>query len=582
MAGFREYAPGQVWFYYNPNATKSLEQKKELGSCTSRPVVIVQKAFYMEWNDIVTVCPLTMSSRRSGVYIDSTVLKDGSIIEGGTVIPYLFFNIRTKYLYPVISSNQKRKLLTLADEDFEKVMHGVQYHLGFRDDPPDYVKEWKHLSDFDRNIVIQDVRLAVSAFDDILYDQSRDHRRPNTNPVLRQEAPPTSHVENHIVAALSNYDRTTQTMYSDAAANPFNTKSLNASLSVDETAPTESEIVDHAADVKIVSHKPTVTFTQMSAADFSDVLSIHVEGIFPTAQNHYKLRDGSKFLENVSLKDMPEHLTKVEKFFILIMSISEIIKKSGIRSTSTAMRLRKSLRELQWGSIGHTDESGCFIPDCETWPDGFSYTGQIPFVKARAKRSAKRRNALFKLSKADHLELMQKTDKEIATITGLPVSYASYVRSDIAMMYPSENLQATAPKAVDTIDASDKLLYEETLSPGEVMEFTSCPQKSISNLVSNFGLTKSEVRQIRARIKERKDIPPKRPPVSTADFDAIVRKAVFTKLSDPSMTKQEMLIFCLTGNSDIFSSYRRNKLAAPPSKAETRRIKAAFRRILTR
>lgn len=578
MAGFREFAPGQVWFYYNPNATKSLEQKKELGACTSRPVVIVQNAFYMEWNDIVTVCPMTMSDRRSGVYIDSTILKDGSLIEGGTIIPYLFFNIRTKYLYPVIASNQKRKLLTLSEEDFAKVQHGIQYHMGFRSDPPEYVQAWKHLSDFDRNIVIQDVRLAINAYDDIINEQNREHRRPNTNPVLRQEAPESSHVENHIIAAMTHYDRTTQTISTEHAAAPFNPKSLNASSQMQDN---DSAIIDHASDTKMVVHKPTVTFTQMSPSEFSDVLSIHVDGIFPTAQNHYKLRDGSKFLENISLKDMPEHLTRVEMFFILIMSISEIIKKSGIRSTSTAMRLRKSLRELSWGGVGHTDESGSFIPDCENWPDGFSYTGKIPFLKTRVKRSAKRRAALFKLTKEQHLALMKMDDRGIASMTGLPISYSSYVRSDIALMYPNEHFSETI-QTNDSDDGNQSYLYEETLSSGEAMEFMNCPQKSIGNLVSNFGLTKSEVRQIRARMRERKDLPHKRPPISNTDFDAIVHKAVFGKMSEPSLTHREMLIFCMSCNSDIFASYRRNKMAMPPSKAETRRLKSAFRRILTR
>lgn len=575
MAGFREYAPGQVWFYYNPNATKSLEQKKELGACTSRPVVIVQSAFYSEWNDIVTVCPMTKSDRRSGVYIDSTILKDGSLIEGGTVIPYLFFNIRTKYLYPVISSNQKRKLITLADDDFEKVLHGIQYHMGFRSDPPDYVKNWKHLTDFDRNIIIQDLRLALNAYDELSHDHSKESHRPTRNPLLVQAPPATNYVENHIIASMTEYDRSTQTIRSGNAS-PFNQKTLNATSKTDTTA-----IIDHASDVKLVIHKPTVTFTQMSPSDFSDVLSIHAEGIFPVAQNHYKLRDGSKFLENVSLKDMPDQLTRVEMFFILIMSISEIIKKSGIRSTSTAMRLRKSLRELPWGSVGHTDESGSFVPDCENWSDGFSYTGKIPFLKARVKRSAKRRAALLKMTKEEHMSLMEMSDSEIARITNLPVSYASYVRSDISMMYPSEHLQAETSRDDATSD-DQKYLYEETLSPGEAMEFVNCPQKSISNLVSNFGLTKSEVRQIRARIKERKDIPIKRPNVSNADFDTIVHKAVFSKLAEPTLSKQEMLIFCMSSNTDIFASYRRNKLAMPPSKAETRRMKSAFRRILTR
>lgn len=575
MAGFREYAPGQVWFYYNPNATKSLEQKKELGACTSRPVVIVQSAFYSEWNDIVTVCPMTKSDRRSGVYIDSTILKDGSLIEGGTVIPYLFFNIRTKYLYPVISSNQKRKLITLADDDFEKVLHGIQYHMGFRSDPPDYVKNWKHLTDFDRNIIIQDLRLALNAYDELSHDHSKESHRPTRNPLLVQAPPATNYVENHIIASMTEYDRSTQTIRSGNAS-PFNQKTLNATSKTDTTA-----IIDHASDVKLVIHKPTVTFTQMSPSDFSDALSIHVEGIFPVAQNHYKLRDGSKFLENVSLKDMPDQLTRVEMFFILIMSISEIIKKSGIRSTSTAMRLRKSLRELSWGSVGHTDESGSFVPDCENWPDGFSYTGKIPFLKARVKRSAKRRAALLKMTKEEHMSLMEMSDGEIARITNLPVSYASYVRSDISIMYPSEHLRAEISRDDATSD-DQKYFYEETLSPSEAMEFVNCPQKSISNLVSNFGLTKSEVRQIRARIKERKDIPIKRPNVSNADFDAIVHKAVFSKLAEPTLSKQEMLIFCMSSNTDIFASYRRNKLAMPPSKAETRRMKSAFRRILTR
>ena len=130
MAGYREFMPGQVWFYYNMSASKELEKKKELGACTNRPVVIIQAAFYPEWNDIITVCPITSSDRRSGVFIESTIFKDGSLIEGGTILPYLFFNVKVKFLYPLITSSHKRKILSLAPQDFEKVKEGLkEYYL---------------------------------------------------------------------------------------------------------------------------------------------------------------------------------------------------------------------------------------------------------------------------------------------------------------------------------------------------------------------------------------------------------------------------------------------------------------------
>ena len=153
MAQYREFMPGQVWFYYNPSATKPMEERFERGALTNRPVVIVQAACYPEWQDTVTVVPLTTSDRRSGIYIDTTVLRDGVRIEGGTILPYLMYTIKTKFLYAVHGGDGRRRIVSLSKEDYEKVRQGYLYHLGETDEEPDYVKNWKHLDDIEkRNI----------------------------------------------------------------------------------------------------------------------------------------------------------------------------------------------------------------------------------------------------------------------------------------------------------------------------------------------------------------------------------------------------------------------------------------------
>ena len=168
MGGFREFAPGQVWFYYNPAASKRIEEKTERGALTNRPVVIVQSAVYPEWGDTITVVPMTHSDRRSGIYIDTTILRDGVKVEGGTILPYLFYTVKTKYLYAIKGADNRRRIVSLQDEDFEKVRHGYLYHLGERTDPPEYVTNWKHLDDVERHSLIRSVRLFLDDFEDAL------------------------------------------------------------------------------------------------------------------------------------------------------------------------------------------------------------------------------------------------------------------------------------------------------------------------------------------------------------------------------------------------------------------------------
>ena len=130
-------------------------------------MVIVQDAFYPEWHDSITVVPLTSSDRRSGVHIDPTIFHDGSLVEGGTVLPYLLYTVKTKFLTPMCTDRKgyNLRLLTLSKEDFAEVRNGVAYHLGFSERVPEYVRNWKHLDDYTRSTITRNIRCVVQDYD---------------------------------------------------------------------------------------------------------------------------------------------------------------------------------------------------------------------------------------------------------------------------------------------------------------------------------------------------------------------------------------------------------------------------------
>lgn len=589
LAGFREFAPGQVWFYYNPHATKMLEQKKELGSCTSRPVVIIQKAFYPEWNDMVTVCPMTSSDRRSGVYIDTTVLKDGSFIEGGTIIPYLFYNIRTKYLYPVIASNHKRKLITLADEDFEKVKHGFQYHFGLREDPPDYALNWKHLNDFERNIVVQDLKLAVYDWEETLLEHkgtmAGSSKKEKSNPVLTQNPTSTSSVENHILANVTNYSKDLGVFYSDEDG--FNHKKLNE-------APTPSR-----EEPKPI--KPSITFEQMDVDEFAIRLEGKLGGIFPVS---YKsdLYSGSNILNGVSLKDMASALSYFDKLKILNMTIADIMDKTGIQSSSTASRFRKELRSNNWGdTIIYDAENNVMEFLQNDSPENFEYNGDFLTMKSRLRKSAKRRKTIFHYTREEIIKLVQDNPKNFADAMGLPSSYDRAVRDDIKMLYPGlDEIPDSADIDAPTYDIftdgqsniTEALTSEITstdspypfwssLSSGEMLEFKCTSKKYMGNLCKNYGIDKKKANSVKNYLQSVMSSKKSKLPTPNAPFKEETACTLIISGEYSKITREDLMIFCQTNSEDISKYYNQLKLPNTPSKSDIRKLKCMIRAIIT-
>ena len=601
MAGFREFMPGQVWFYYNMHASKELEKKKELGSCTNRPVVIVQSAFYPEWNDLVTVCPMTSSDRRSGVFIQSTILKDGSLVEGGTILPYLFFNVKTKFLYPLITATHKRKVLSLSPEDFAEVKKGILYHMGFSDEIPSYVENWKHLDDFDRRIVVRDVRLALNDYEEIAYDSTRSNvenvvKRSTPNPVLEQTAPDTDEIENHIISSLNHFDRAQKVVYEDSSNetddSPFNTDTLNEA----EDTPKVSK------DVKVDHH---INYTKMDINTFAQLLSQTIGGFYPSKQAS-QIYPQSTVLAEADLKSMTDILSAEDQMKILNMSAADIMDQTGIKSTSTAYRLKKDIREKDWGEFAHYDEEKkqMIFSQLDS-PDIFKYDGSFVVSKVICKRHAKRRMVLFSYAQSDLLRFSALSDDELLKkLPGLGAkrSVCSAFKTDILQMYPSQfgtitmdvtpiehpNAKSVASDIIAEPEALDpnknemkEPSYElwETLSPGEIRELKSCSKKNVGSIAKNFGISKDKARALRGQALNLVGrCPSRHQPYSVID----PRDACKKVMRDGGCTDEDFMIFCRTDTIDIADICASLSMDNTPSKAEIRRLKIALRKTITK
>lgn len=595
MAGFREFAAGQVWFYYNPNATKPLEQKKELGACTSRPVVVIQTAFYPEWNDVVTVCPMTSSDRRSGVYIDTTILKDGSIIEGGTVLPYLFYNIRTKYLYPCIATNNKRKLITLSEEDYAKVRHGFEYHFGIRSDPPDYVTNWKHLTDYDREMVIQDVKLAVNSWEETIGEHQKGGKvlslKGQTNPILKQKPAQDPHVENHIMASLNVYDRDKQLLVSEDNDSSFNT------ARIEDPPPIHQE--------KDVKKRVTIKYAKMTVEEFSDYISWHSSGFYPTANPKTNIGEGSQVLAGVPLKDMCGKLTDYDKMQLVNMPISLIMSNTGIQSSSTASRFRKELRTNALGDrIRYDAENNIAIFTQNEIPPNFEYMGDLPINKARAKKAARRRKVLFSSSYEDLVSYYTMDSTDLAKATGLPLSYGNAFKQDIAKLHPAiadqfkEQVPLSSIQKEDSLvslnmetlpycmeeptQSEDRVPYWMTLSHDEITEIKLTSKKHLNNIAHNYELSKEGARALRSSVisigadKLKEEIPQ----TTTADIESTCRK--IAEKESGSITFHDLLLFCQSDYATIAACLQQLKQGNTPSKADVRHTKTMLRKLIAK
>lgn len=581
--------PGQVWFYYNSNATKELEKKKELGSCTSRPVVIIQAAFYPEWNDIVTVCPMTSSDRRSGVYIDSTVLKDGSMIEGGTVLPYLFYNIRTKYLFPMISSSHKRKLLSLSDEDFAKVKHGFYYHLGVTTEPPEYVEKWKHLMDYDRSVIVRDVKLAIDEYEDAFYGDHSGNYLPHhsNNPILIQTHKVCEMVENHAVATDTHFDHTTHQFASDAEI--FNATRLGENI-----------------------HKPTksteikIEYTKMQTYAFANALSLLTGEYYPI-QSEDPLYTANKPLDNMELKSILVQYSENELMGLLNAPLQDLIDL-GINSKSTASRFRKSLRDMEW-KCGHYDgEQNSFIFDQDSAPEPFIYTGDIPVNKNQVKKSLKRRKLLFSIPMEERHNLLLIPYHEIAEKYHINTTIARKLVDEI------RNIEMEIEKAringksipdeiqtlhedIEEITPKDQPIdeplppiqkeiippirptykYWETLCPSEANEIMHCRAKNYRALCTNFHITRGKAKSLKGQVANLVSGSFKQPCIASyVVLSEAVRKILIERSNDANL--YEMLAFCQTDPGIILKAIPNS--GNTPSKATIRNVKYQVRRLI--
>lgn len=594
MAGYREFMPGQVWFYYNMSASKELEKKKELGACTNRPVVIIQAAFYPEWNDIITVCPITSSDRRSGVFIESTIFKDGSLIEGGTILPYLFFNVKVKFLYPLITSSHKRKILSLAPQDFEKVKEGFLYHLGVGTTVPSYIENWKHLNDFDRSIVIRDVRLAINDYEEICYDTYRANvdnvvKKSTPNPVVMQTPPSDSDkVENHIIASLDHYDRQRKILYEGDGTVEQTTES-----SIEESGRVKD------VNVKLDRH---ITFSKMTTESFAHLLRETMGGFYPV-MGLSQIYPGSTILADLT-RDPKAALSIEDQLKLTTMTTKEIMAQTGIPSDATAYRVRRLLREQDWGGFAHYDETVkkmCIEQNAFTAP--FLYTGEFPLSKSIVRRVAKLRKQFFSMTKEQvyGIMAMPDTDRKKLPVFHNKSTLINRFMNDAISFYHfgneeegfnqktlndlSEDAEVVTAIEETTTEAQSKdgivPIYDlwETLSPQEIREIKSCNKKNIGNVAKNFGITKDKARALRGQVLDMTSKAPSRhQPHVTVDPKEVCASVILHTCTDI----QSMMIFCRTDPGVIATVYSELKCDNTPSKAEIRKMKLMTRQAIVK
>lgn len=577
--------PGQVWFYYNQYATKPNEKTHELGSCTSRPVVIIQHAFYPEWSDTITVVPLTHSDRRSGVYIDSTIFRDGTMIEGGTVLPYIFYNVKTKFLFPIITTANRRKLITLAPEDWEAVKNGFMYHLGLSDQVPAYVEQWKHLDDYDKKIIIQDVKLAVNDLEDAFQYNSttlgkRSIIKGPRNPFLvQQPAPDPNHVENHLMAAHTELNRATRTIRPPVSE-----------VSNESAAPIEKQ----------VTYDKTLTFKGYSIPDFLETLSQMTGETLIGQLSMSQIDKTPDRLKDVELKKMPELLNSVERAQVLEMPNQDIVNKLGVGSTTTASRLRKMIREhypLNEHDLDFLD-----------MPEPLRYDAKSTIVRSRFRKNAYRRKVLFRFSKEELLKLVfMSKDAVHHHIPSLPLSAIHAFKIDICKLYPIEtrNLKNvdgddSEYEPVDVAqtnsmcgdisvenDSADTPQYElwETLCPQEINEVVASSRgKGFVTLGKNFGITKEKAKVLRGQVMSMRCSNPVRvqPDIPTDEkiWIEICKKIVKNDLK--SLTNQDLLVYCRMNPNDIMRVYTACKVSNTPGKSDIRFMKKEIRTIIAK
>lgn len=532
MGGFREFAPGQVWFYYNPAASKRIEEKTERGALTNRPVVIVQSAVYPEWGDTITVVPMTHSDRRSGIYIDTTILRDGVKVEGGTILPYLFYTVKTKYLYAIKGADNRRRIVSLQDEDFEKVRHGYLYHLGERADPPEYVTNWKHLDDVERHSLIRSVRLFLDDFEDALDTELLNRRGRYKYSSLQ---PGKESVEVH-----------------------------------------DEPVSEPTTPVVQASNKSPqkIKFETLTPEEFYDEIMSSTEDRLILAKHMNRIFDGSKFLSGLSYRDARKIMTGAEQAYALLAPLNEIVENTGIGSVSSASRLRSAIRE-----------GGITEDNCKTWveyPGGFMFNGNIKTNMTRVRKNAKRRQFLFSISKEERLKISTMTVEEILErYPNLPRNSARNLCVDIEFMYPTlvQNRYVNIREEIATTNTENDRKYElfETLSIQEAKEVSRVDKKNIMTIAKRYGINKDQARSLRGTAI---NMTSKYPTITLPDLEKDEVERSMLKIANGSfdqLTDRDLYIFCRTDAMDIVHYFNAAHASNCPNKEEIQNIKFDIR-----
>lgn len=563
MAGYQEFKAGSVWFYYNPSATKELERTKELGLLTCRPVVVVQHAYYPEWTENITVCPLTSSDRRSGVHIDTTVLSSGGVIEGGTILPYLIYTIKSRYLHPVTVSGRQQflSLLALSDEDTEKVMQGVAYHLGFSKEEPEYVKNWKALDEYGRNVMAKSVRIAVTDFE--THTQLFQH--------INQVPNDSDYVENHVNTTMTrmNSDRT--------------------------------GFVETRPDLK-PSATPII-FKRYYLGDEPDQLGLfQALEDFGCADQFFRVKpevdcfyDGSEKLSGVHSCDAPEVLNPWEMKAFLELKGKEMLVMTGIKSTSTAYRTRRVIEAY-----------------LEDHPKAFS------FGKHCYTQCTRRPNEIFisrtKTNMVRWKFILERTPEELNEILTChselefqnrwPSKFKlklSQTKDCIVMLHPELiptlpesvlnglNLPSTetepAPETfysemmdkVDRCKHNPKLEYWKTLSPQELAEISSCSKRNTGQTCKKFRLSKTALKTVKAQanaaLRDKN--------ITEIRMEDIDQKA-FIRIMDGNLKVDTTMlyIFCIANYGQIMEAFNIAGSSKCPSRQAIATVKAKVRSII--
>lgn len=582
MPGYREFRPGEIWFYYNPNVSKELERKKELGAITSRPVIIVQSAYYPEWTDSVTVIPMTSSDRRSGIHIDTTILHDGSIIEGGTALPYLFYTVKTKYLHAMTSDirGEKLHLISLSPEDYALIQQAMSYHLGFSSEVPEYVRRWKSLNDYDRSTIIKQIKLVVNDFD----NQQRKVME------LIQERDDSPKCENHVNASFDKLspDRT-----------QFIIEGGKYPAAPNATPPKPSSLlVSEAKNYKRSHPQPSILFSPVSINQWAETVEPHMsEGAVKPATRIYP---GSTLLANVAYNQIHTALTQEELDTVANMSTAEVMENTGAPSKGTAYRIRK------WAA---SHQSTMVISDelsAEGGVGAFRYSkDNHPSTRRRRAKNLKRVTILLGLSPQECDDILKMN---VDTLQGkfpqMAPSEIKQLKADIAMMYPNRTLvleektkqhngvgikysdlyQSLTLDAEASVDAEFNVTYElwETLSPSEVAEIASASKRNAINVAKKYGLTKAAFTALRPTVIEvaKPNGKIKQPEIDESRKSIVCNRVINEDLT--TISSADILIFCRTEYSQIVSLYGISASANTPSKKDIAELKKNLRKIIVR